>query len=197
MNPEQVPIPLEKTIKIINGVVEVSIAEVTMTDKEKKVYKKFMAKCVASSSKDKKDAMVACAVDFKKMKEKLMAEDEEEDDEEEDDIEEIKKEAEEEEEEEEDAEKGKSLEEKIKLEEEDIKDDQEYLQELKKKLKKSESATKKQGKMEYNEKPKTPANSVGIITVDQINKWERAEKNETHLDELKETKTVWKNTIDL
>ncbi|MFM1781346.1 MAG: hypothetical protein RLZZ181_111 [Pseudomonadota bacterium] len=182
MNPEQVPIPLEKTIKIINGVVEVSIAEVTMTDEEKKVYQKFMAKCVASSSKDKKDAMVACAVDFKKMKEKLMAEDEEED---------------EEEEEEEDAEKGKSLEEKIKLEEEDLKDDKEYLQELKKKLKKSESATKKQGKMEYNEKPKTPANSVGIITVDQINKWERAEKNETHLDELKETKTVWKNTIDL
>lgn len=196
MNPEQVPIPLEKTIKIINGVVEVSIAEVTMTDEEKKVYQKFMAKCVASSSKDKKDAMVACAVDFKKMKEKLMAEDKEADDEE-DDIEEIKKEADKEEKEEEDKEEGKSLEEKIKLEEEDLKDDQEYLQELKKKLKKSESATKKQGKMEYNEKPKTPANSVGIITVDQINKWERAEKNETHLDELKETKTVWKNTIDL
>lgn len=193
MNPEQVPIPLEKTIKIINGVVEVSIAEVTMTDKEKKVYKKFMAKCVSSSSKDKKDAMVACAVDFKKMKEKLMAED----DQEEDDIEEIKKEADKEEKEEEDKEEGKSLEEKIKLEEEDLKNDKEYLQELKKKLKKSESATKKQGKMEYNEKPKTPANSVGIITVDQINKWERAEKNETHLDELKETKTVWKNTIDL
>jgi hypothetical protein len=196
MNPEQVPIPLEKTLKIINGVIEVSIAEVSMTDKEKKVYKKFMAKCVASSSKDKKDAMVACAVDFKKMKEKLMAEDEESDDEE-DDIEEIKKEADKEEKEEEDKEEGKSLEEKIKLEEEDLKDDKEYLQELKKKLKKSESATKKQGKMEYNEKPKTPANSVGIITVDQINKWERAEKNENHLDELKETKTVWKNTIDL
>ena len=193
MNPEQVPIPLEKTIKIINGVVEVSIAEVTMTDKEKKVYKKFMAKCVASSSKDKKDAMVACAVDFKKMKEKLMAED----DQEEDDIEEIKKEADKEEKEEEDKEEGKSLEEKIKLEEEDLKDDKEYLQELKKKLKKSESATKKQGKMEYNEKPKTPANSVGIITVDQINKWEKAEKNENQLQEQKETKTVWKNTIDL
>lgn len=197
MNPEQVPIPLEKTIKIINGVVEVSIAEVTMTDKEKKVYQKFMAKCVASSSKDKKDAMLACAVNFKEMKEKLMAEeeeDEEEDDEEEDDIEEIKKE---EEEEEEDEEEGKTLEEKIKLEEEDLKDDKEYLQELKKKLNKSESATKKQNKMEYREKVKTPANSIGIITVEQINKWERAEKNETRLDELKETKTVWKNTIDL
>lgn len=185
MNPEQVPIPLEKTIKIINGVVEVSIAEVTMTDKEKKVYQKFMAKCVASSSKDKKDAMLACAVNFKEMKEKLMAEEEE--DEEEDD----------EEEEEEDEEEGKTLEEKIKLEEEDLKDDKEYLQELKKKLNKSESATKKQNKMEYREKVKTPANSVNIITIEQINKWERAEKNETRLDELKETKTVWKNTIDL
>lgn len=56
---------------------------------------------------------------------------------------------------------------------------------------------KKQGKMEYREKPKTPANSVGIITVEQINKWEKEEKNENRLDELKETKFVWKNTVDL
>ena len=51
--------------------------------------------------------------------------------------------------------------------------------------------------MEYREKAKTPANTVGIITVDQINKWERAEKHETRQEELKESKTVWKNTIDL
>jgi hypothetical protein len=198
MNPEQVPIPLEKTIKFINGAIEVSIAEVSMTDKEKKVYKKFMAKCVSSSSKDKKDAMFACAVDFKKMKEQLMAEDdEEEDDEEEDDIEEMKKEADKEEEEEEDEEEGKTLKEKIKLEKQDLKDDIKYLKDLEKKLNKSDSAAKKQNKMEYREKVKTPGNSVGIITVEQINKWEKAEKNETQLDERKETKTVWKNTVDL
>jgi hypothetical protein len=51
--------------------------------------------------------------------------------------------------------------------------------------------------MEYREKPKTSANSVGIITVEQINKWEKEEKNENRLDELKETKFVWKNTVDL
>jgi hypothetical protein len=166
MNPEQVPIPLEKTIKFINGAIEVSIAEVSMTDKEKKVYKKFMAKCVSSSSKDKKDAMVACAVDFKKMKEQLMAEDEEED----------------EEEEEEDV-------------EEDVEEDDEEEDESVKE--KSESAAKKQNKMEYREKVKTPGNSINIITIEQINKWEKAEKNETQLDEQKETKTVWRNTVDL
>jgi hypothetical protein len=161
MNPEQVPIPLEKTIKFINGAIEVSIAEVSMTDKEKKVYKKFMAKCVSSSSKDKKDAMVACAVDFKKMKEQLMAEDEEEDEEE---------------------------------EEEDVEEDDEEDESVKEK---SESAAKKQNKMEYREKVKTPGNSINIITIEQINKWEKAEKNETQLDEQKETKTVWRNTVDL
>lgn len=204
MSPEQIPIPLEKTVEIKNGIVEVSVAEKKMTDKEKKVYRQFMAKCItAANGKSLKDSMIACAVDFEKVKEKLMAED---------DLEEIKEEEEEEEEEEEDEEEGKSLEEKIELEKQDIKedkfelelektdlkDDEEYLKELeKKKMEQSKSAAKKGAKMEYREKPKTPANSVGIITVDQINKWERAEKNETRLDELKETKTTWKNTIDL
>ena len=147
--------------------------------------------------------MIACAVDFEKVKEKLMAED---------DLEEIKEEEEDEEEEEEDEEEGKSLEEKIKLEKQDIKedkfelelekkdlkDDEEYLKELeKKKMEESKSAAKKGAKMEYREKPKTSTNSVGIITVEQINKWEKAEKNENQLQEQKETKTVWKNTIDL
>ena len=94
MNPEQIPIPLEKKVEIKNGVVEVSIAEMSMTDKEKKVYQKFMAKCVAASSKNEKDAMIACAVDFKKMKEELMQkedseeEEEEEEEDEEDEMEE-------------------------------------------------------------------------------------------------------------
>ena len=51
--------------------------------------------------------------------------------------------------------------------------------------------------MEYREKVKTPGNSINIITIEQINKWEKAEKNETQLDEQKETKTVWRNTVDL
>ena len=51
--------------------------------------------------------------------------------------------------------------------------------------------------MPTREKSKTPANSVGIITVEQINRWEKGEKNENKLAEQKETKQVWKNTIDL
>lgn len=88
MNPEQIPIPLEKKVEIKNGVVEVSIAEMSMTDKEKKVYQKFMAKCVAASLKNEKDAMIACAVDFKKMKEELMQKEDDEDSEDDEDEEE-------------------------------------------------------------------------------------------------------------
>lgn len=209
MSPNEIPIPLEKTVVINGSTIEVSIAEKKMSDKEKASYKKFMAKCISESSgKTDREAAMSCAVTFERMKEKIMAEDEEEDD----DLEEIKKEEENEEEEEEKEEEGKTLEEKIKLEKQDIKedkfemelekkdlkDDEEYLKELeKKKMEQSKSAAKKGAKMEYREKPKTSANSVGIITVEQINKWERAEKNENKLQEQKETKEVWKNTIDL
>ena len=204
MSPNEIPIPLEKTVVINGSTIEVSIAEKKMSDKEKTSYKKFMAKCISeSSAKTDKEAAIACAVTFERMKEKIMAED---------DLEEIKKEEEDEEKEEEKEEEGKTLEEKIKLEKEDIKedkfelelekqdlkDDEEYLKELeKKKMEQSKSAAKKGAKMEYREKIKTPANSIGIITVEQINKWEREEKNENRLDELRETKEVWKNTIDL
>ena len=204
MSPNEIPIPLEKTVVINGSTIEVSIAEKKMSDKEKASYQKFMAKCISeSSAKTDKEAAIACAVTFERMKEKIMAED---------DLEEIKKEEEDEEKEEEKEEEGKTLEEKIKLEKEDIKedkfelelekqdlkDDEEYLKELeKKKMEQSKSAAKKGAKMEYREKIKTPANSIGIITVEQINKWEREEKNENRLDELRETKEVWKNTIDL
>lgn len=204
MSPNEVPIPLEKTVVINGSVIEVSIAEKKMSDKEKTSYKKFMAKCISESSgKTDREAAMSCAVTFERMKEKIMAEDS---------LEEIKKEEEEEEDEEEKEEEGKTLEEKIKLEKEDIKedkfelelekqdlkDDEEYLKELeKKKMEQSKSAAKKGAKMEYREKIKTPSNSVGIITVEQINKWERAEKNENKIQEQKETKEVWKNTIDL
>jgi hypothetical protein len=89
MNPEEIPIPLEKTVEIKNGTVEVSIAEKKMTDKEKKVYRTFMAKCVAASEAgNKKEAMAMCAMDFNKMKEELMKEDEEEEEEDEEEEEE-------------------------------------------------------------------------------------------------------------
>jgi hypothetical protein len=100
MNPEEVPIPLEKTVEIKNGTVEVSIAEKKMSDKEKKAYRKFMAKCVnGATDKSEKDAMLACAVDFEKVKEKIMAED---------DLEEIEEEEEDEEDEEEEVEESES-----------------------------------------------------------------------------------------
>lgn len=204
MSPNEIPIPLEKTVVINGSTVEVCIAEKKMSDKEKASYQKFMAKCISETSgKTDKEAAMSCAVSFERMKEKIMAED---------DLEEIEKEEEDEEEEEEKEEEGKTLEEKIKLEKQDIKedkfelklekqdlkDDEEYLKELeKKKMEQSKSAAKKGAKMEYREKPKTPANSVGIITVEQINRWEKHEKNENQLDEQKETKHVWKNTIDL
>lgn len=207
MSPNEIPIPLEKTVVINGSTIEVSIAEKKMSDKEKASYKKFMAKCISESSgKTDREAAMSCAVTFERMKEKIMAEDEE------DELEEIKEEEEEEEDEEEKEEEGKTLEEKIKLEKQDIKedkfelelekkdlkDDEEYLKELeKKKMEQSKSAAKKGAKMEYREKPKTSANSVGIITVEQINKWEKHEKNENRIDELRETKEAWKNTVDL
>jgi len=162
MSPNEVPIPLEKTVVINGSTIEISIAEKKMSDKEKTSYKKFMAKCMSESSgKTDREAAMSCAVSFDKMKEKIMAEDEE------GDLEEIEKEEEGEEEEEE----------------------EEYEE--------SKSAAKKGDKMEYREKPKTSSNSVRILTVEQLRKWELHEKNETREDELKETKEAWRNTVDL
>ena len=111
MSPNEIPIPLEKTVVINGSTIEVSIAEKKMSDKEKASYKKFMAKCISESSgKTDREAAMSCAVTFERMKEKIMAEDEE------DELEEIKEEEDEEEDEEEKEEEGKTLEEKIKLE---------------------------------------------------------------------------------
>ena len=160
MSPNEIPIPLEKTVVINGSTIEISIAEKKMSDKEKASYKKFMAKCMSESSgKTDREAAMSCAVSFDKMKEKIMAEDEE------DDLEEIEK------------------------EEEDEEEEEEYEE--------SKSAAKKGEKMEYREKPKTLSNSVRILTVEQLRKWELHEKNETREDELKETKEAWRNTVDL
>ena len=173
MSPNQVPIPLEKTVVINGSTIEISIAEKKMPEKEKKAYQKFMAKCMSESSdKTDKEAAMSCAVTFERVKAKLMIEIEEEDEEE--DEEEGEEECEKEDEGEDEGDEKKEME-----------------------TEKSEASSKNQGKMSYREKPKTSANSIGIITVDQINKWEKAEKNENPIAEHKETKTAWKNTIDL
>lgn len=169
MSPNQVPIPLEKTVVINGSTIEISIAEKKMPEKEKKAYQKFMAKCMSESSdKTDKEAAMSCAVTFERVKAKLMIEIEEEDEEE------GEEECEKEDEGEDEGDEKKEME-----------------------TEKSEASSKNQGKMSYREKPKTSANSIGIITVDQINKWEKAEKNENPIAEHKETKTAWKNTIDL
>ena len=88
MSPNEVPIPLEKTVVINGSTIEISIAEKKMSDKEKASYKKFMAKCMSESSgKTDREVAMSCAVSFDRMKEKIMAEDEEDDD-----LEEIKEE---------------------------------------------------------------------------------------------------------
>jgi hypothetical protein len=173
MSPNEVPIPLEKTVTINGSTIEISIAEKKMSDKEKASYQKFMAKCISeSSAKTDKEAAMSCAVTFERMKEKIMAED---------DLEDVEEEEEDKEEDEED--------------EED--EEEEGKEENDEELQKSESAAKKQEKMQYREKSKTPFNSVKIITVEQLRKWEMHEKNETREDELKETKEAWRNTVDL
>lgn len=91
MSPNEVPIPLEKTVTINGATIEISIAEKKMSDKEKASYQKFMAKCISESfGKTDKEAAMSCAVTFERMKEKIMAEDdleeiEDEDEDEEDD----------------------------------------------------------------------------------------------------------------
>ena len=83
MSPNQVPIPLEKTVVINGSTIEISIAEKKMPEKEKKAYQKFMAKCMSESSdKTDKEAAMSCAVTFERVKAKLMIEIEEEDEEE-------------------------------------------------------------------------------------------------------------------
>ena len=112
MNPDQVKIPLEKTVTIKGSTIEISIAEKKMPEKEKKAYKKFMAKCMSESSeKNPKDAELSCAVSFERMKAKLMIEIEEEDEEEEEEGEEGEEESEDEKEDGEEEDDKKEMEE--------------------------------------------------------------------------------------
>lgn len=79
INPEDVKVPLEKTVEIKNGEVQVSLAK--MVDKKAAVYKSFMSTCasddkalVDTSDMDDESTMKACAVQFDKMQATLMEE---------------------------------------------------------------------------------------------------------------------------
>jgi hypothetical protein len=79
INPEDVKVPLEKTVEIKNGEVQVSLAK--MADKKATLYKSFMSTCasddkalVDTSDMDDDSTMKACAVQFDKMQATLMEE---------------------------------------------------------------------------------------------------------------------------
>lgn len=79
INPEDVKVPLEKTVEIKNGEVQVSLAK--MVDKKAAVYKSFMSACasddkalVDTSGMDNESTMKTCAVQFDKMQAMLMEE---------------------------------------------------------------------------------------------------------------------------
>jgi hypothetical protein len=79
INPEDIKVPLEKTVEIKSGEIQVSLAK--MADKKAAVYKSFMSACasddkalVDTTDMDDQSTMKACAVQFDKMQAALMEE---------------------------------------------------------------------------------------------------------------------------
>lgn len=79
INPEDIKVPLEKTVEIKNGEAQVSLAK--MADKKAVVYKSFMSTCasddkalVDTTDMDDESTMKACAMQFDKMQSMLMEE---------------------------------------------------------------------------------------------------------------------------
>jgi hypothetical protein len=79
INPEDIKVPLEKTVEIKNGEAQVSLAK--MADKKAIVYKSFMSTCasddkalVDTTDMDDESTMKACAMQFDKMQSMLMEE---------------------------------------------------------------------------------------------------------------------------
>ena len=79
INPEYIKVPLEKTVEIKSGEIQVSLAK--MADKKAAVYKSFMSACasddkalVDTTDMDDQSTMKACAVQFDKMQAALMEE---------------------------------------------------------------------------------------------------------------------------
>jgi hypothetical protein len=77
INPEDIQVPLEKTVEIKNGSIEVSLSK--MDGKKAAVYKSFMTACamddkalVDTSDMDKEATMAACKVQYAKMQDMLM-----------------------------------------------------------------------------------------------------------------------------
>jgi hypothetical protein len=79
INPEDVKVPLEKTVEVANGEIQVSLAK--MGDKKAALYKSFMSACasddkalVDTTEMDDESTMKACNVQFDKMQSMLMEE---------------------------------------------------------------------------------------------------------------------------
>lgn len=77
INLEDIKLPLEKTVEVKNGTVEISIAK--MTDEKANLYKSFMSVCasddealVNTAEMDDQSTMKACAMQFDKMQAMLM-----------------------------------------------------------------------------------------------------------------------------
>jgi hypothetical protein len=88
INPEEIAVPLEKTVSYENGEIVVSLAK--MSEEKSEKYKKFMASCMGDSKAyvdtegmDKENAQKTCAMYWEKSKGKIEIEIEEEDDEDE------------------------------------------------------------------------------------------------------------------
>jgi len=79
INPEDIKVPLEKTVEVKNGETQVSLAK--MADKKAVMYKSFMSTCasddkalVDTTDMDEQSTMKACAFQFDKMQAILMEE---------------------------------------------------------------------------------------------------------------------------
>jgi hypothetical protein len=79
INPEDIKVPLEKTVEIKNGEMQISLSK--MADKKAAVYKSFMSACasddkalVDTTDMDEESTMKACMVQFDKMQAMLMEE---------------------------------------------------------------------------------------------------------------------------
>ena len=77
INPEDIKVPLEKTVEIKNGEAQVSLAK--MADKKAAVYKSFMSACasddkalVDTTDMDDQATMKACMLQFDRMQGMLM-----------------------------------------------------------------------------------------------------------------------------
>lgn len=79
INPEDIKVPLEKTVEVKNGETQISLSK--MADKKAVMYKSFMSACasddealVDTTDMDEESTMKACMVQFDKMQAMLMEE---------------------------------------------------------------------------------------------------------------------------